>query len=49
MIKRILQLLLVALIVIQFFHPKRNKTSDPQPNFIGNSFAIPADVEQDIN
>ncbi len=30
---------------MQFIHPKRNKSEGPQPNYIGNSFAIPADVK----
>lgn len=45
MIKKILLLLLVALIVIQFFHPKKNQAQGPQPNFIGNNFAIPEDTK----
>jgi len=38
-------LLLAGLVVIQFIHPKRNKSEGPQPNYIGNSFAISADVK----
>ncbi len=45
MIKKILLVLLAGLIVIQFIHPKKNKAEGPQPNFIGNSFAIPDDVK----
>ncbi|MBK7291099.1 MAG: heme-binding domain-containing protein [Chitinophagaceae bacterium] len=45
MVKKILLVLLLALIVIQFIHPKKNKAEGPQPNFIGNSFAIPDDVK----
>lgn len=45
MLKKILLLLLAALIVIQFIHPKRNKAEGPQPNYIGNAFAIPEDVK----
>ena len=37
--------MLVALIVIQFIHPKKNKADGPQPNYIGNVYAIPADVK----
>ena len=44
-VKKILLVLLLALIVIQFIHPKKNKSEGPQPNFIGNSFAIPDDVK----
>src|SRR6185503_5985147 len=29
----------------QFIHPKKNKSEGPQPNYIGNNFAIPADVK----
>ncbi len=45
MLKKILYLLLAALIVIQFIHPKRNKAEGPQPNYIGNAFIIPEDVK----
>lgn len=38
-------LLLLALIAIQFFHPKKNKASGPQPNYIGNVYHIPDDVK----
>lgn len=37
--------LLAALIVIQFIHPKKNKSEGDQPNYIGNNFAVPADVK----
>ncbi len=45
MFKKILYLLLAALIVIQFIHPKKNKAEGPQPNYIGNAFTIPEDVK----
>jgi hypothetical protein len=45
MIKKILLALLAALIIIQFFHPKKNKAAGAQPNYIGNVYAIPADVK----
>lgn len=45
MIKKVLLFLLAALLVIQFIHPKKNKSEGPHPNFIGNSFAIPDDVK----
>jgi len=45
MIKKILVVLLIALIIIQFFHPKKNQASGAQPNYVGNVFAIPADVQ----
>ncbi len=37
--------LLVALIIIQFIHPKKNKAEGSQPNYIGNNFTLPADVK----
>ena len=45
MLKKILIFLLIALISIQFFHPKRNKTTSEQPNYIGKIHAIPEDVQ----
>lgn len=45
MFKKIMTVLLLALIVIQFIHPKKNKAAGAQPNAIGNSFTIPADVK----
>lgn len=45
MLKKIGMVLLIGLIIIQFFHPKKNKAEGAQPNYIGNSFAIPADVK----
>lgn len=44
MIKKILLVLLYALIIIQFIHPKKNRSAGPQPNYIGTSFPVPADV-----
>lgn len=37
--------LLAAFVIIQFIRPKKNKAEGAQPNYIGNSFAIPADVK----
>lgn len=37
--------LLAALIIIQFFRPKKNKAEGIQPNYIGNVYAIPEDVK----
>ena len=37
--------LLVALIIIQFIHPKKNKAEVSKPNYIGNNFTVPADVK----
>lgn len=45
MFKKIMLFLLAALVVIQFFHPKKNKADGAQPNYIGNAFAVPADVK----
>jgi Haem-binding domain len=45
MFKKILLVLLAALVVIQFIHPKKNKAEGPQPNFIGNVYTIPGDVK----
>jgi len=45
MFKKIFIALLIPLIVIQFIHPKKNKADGPQPNYIGNTFAVPADVK----
>jgi hypothetical protein len=45
MFRKIMLLLLVALIVIQFIHPKKNKAEGAQPNYIGNVFTIPPDVQ----
>jgi DNA replicative helicase MCM subunit Mcm2 (Cdc46/Mcm family) len=45
MFKKIMLVLLAALIVIQFIHPKKNKAEGPQPNYIGNVYAIPGDVK----
>ena len=45
MFRKIMLVLLVALIVIQFIHPKKNKAEGAQPNYIGNVFTIPADVK----
>lgn len=45
MIKKILLFLLLAFIVIQFIHPKPNKAGGDQPNYIGKTYAIPADAE----
>lgn len=45
MFRKILLVLLAALVVIQFIHPKKNTSAGPQPNYIGNSYAVPADVQ----
>ena len=43
--KRILLFLLFVFIVIQFIHPKPNKSKGDQPNYIGKNFTIPDDVK----
>lgn len=45
MFKKIMWVLLVSLIIIQFIHPKKNKAEGPQPNYIGGVYAVPADVK----
>ena len=45
MLKKILLVLLIALIIIQFIHPKPNKSSGNQTNYIGNTFSVPDDVK----
>ena len=45
MLKKFLFIFLIALVVIQFFHPKRNKTTSDQPNYIGKVYAVPDDVK----
>ncbi len=45
MIRIIFLFLLAALIVIQFFHPKKNRSKGPQANYIGNAFHVPEDVK----
>lgn len=45
MLKKILLILLLILVVIQFIHPKRNKKPGEHPNYIGHVYAIPADVQ----
>jgi hypothetical protein len=45
MLKKILVFLLIVFIVIQFFHPKPNKSQGEQPRHIGKAFAIPEDVK----
>ena len=44
MLKKILLLLLAALIIIQVFHPKRNKAEGEQPGYIGKFYPVPENV-----
>ena len=46
MFKKILLFLLAVFIIIQFFHPKPNKSAGDQPNYIGKTYNVPDDVQQ---
>jgi hypothetical protein len=45
MIRKIFVFLLIALIVIQFFHPGKNQTGGNQPRNIASVYALPANVK----
>lgn len=45
MIKKIFLFLLIGLVIIQFFRPKKNKAEGQQPNYIGHAFTVPTDVK----
>jgi hypothetical protein len=45
MIKKILLLLLAALVIIQFIHPPKNQTKEKQPAYVGTAFSVPDDVK----
>lgn len=45
MLKKILILLLLAFIIIQFIHPARNKSEGPQSHYMGNAHTIPSGVK----
>ena len=45
MFKKILLVLLVIFLVIQVFHPKRNKSKQDQPYAIAKKFPVPDDVK----
>lgn len=45
MFKKILLFLLLALVVIQFIHPSKNKAEGEQTAYIGNIYPIPEDVK----
>jgi len=45
MLKKILIVLVFALVIIQFIHPKKNKASGIQANYIGTLFNVPNDVK----
>ena len=45
MVKKTLLVLLIALLIIQFIHPKKNQAEGAQPGFIGNVFPVPEKVK----
>lgn len=45
MLKKILIVLLIALVIIQFIHPKHNTASGAQSNYVGNKYTVPANVQ----
>ena len=46
MVKKILIILLVVLVIIQFIRPEKNLASDvPQVNAIQNKFAMPVEID----
>ncbi len=44
MLKKILLVLLIVLIVIQFIHPARNTSTGEQPNNISKEYKVPTEV-----
>ncbi len=46
MLRKILLVLLLAFIIIQFIHPARNKAEGIQANYIGHKMAVPANVQE---
>ena len=45
MLKKILLVLLLGLVIIQFIHPKKNKAEGNQSYYIGNAFTVPDNVK----
>ena len=45
MLKKILLVLLLGLVIIQFIHPKKNKDEGNQSYYIGNAFTVPDNVK----
>jgi hypothetical protein len=45
MVKKILLVLVVVLVIIQFIHPARNISKTDQPNNIAKAYNVPADVK----
>jgi hypothetical protein len=43
--KRILLILLIGFIILQFFRPEKNISKGPQPNNIANAYPVPANVK----
>ena len=48
-LKTIGWLLLIALVAIQFFHPKKNIHEGDQPNAISKKYSVSADVKLILN
>ena len=45
MVKKIILVLFIALLIIQFIHPKKNQAEGAQANFIGRVFPVPEKVK----
>jgi hypothetical protein len=45
-LKRVLLVLLIGFIIIQFFRPEKNKAAVPSKNDISTLYAVPGDVRQ---
>ena len=45
MLKKISVFLLAVLVILQFFHPKKNKADGIQSNYIGKVYPVPGDVK----
>jgi hypothetical protein len=46
MMKKILLIVIAILVIIQFFHPKKNLGPSPSPNAIAAAYATPDSVQQ---
>lgn len=49
MVKKILLILVAALVLIQFFPMSKNNAHGPQPNYIGTKYFVPGDVKSILN
>lgn len=49
MIKKILLILLVIFVIIQFFRPAKNISAQPMPNDIGMLYPVPQNVQTILN